>query len=103
MLVITKNTYPKDGIGKHKVGTKCIWLIKKGHLSLVKCDDNGTPLQPCFEKKNGYSYDENSIFSHGQVYALNGNLLSGKKEPIKIGLVAKFVKNGYYLEVSNCC
>lgn len=99
MLVITKNTYPKDGIGKHKVGTKCVWRIEKGHLSLIKCDDNGTPLHPEYEKENGYSYDKNSIFSHGKIYALNGNLLSGKKEPPRIGTVSKYVKNGWFLEV----
>jgi len=102
MLVITKNTYPHNQIGQHKIGTKCIWLIKKGHLSLVKCDNNGIALHSDYEKINGYSFDKNSIFGHGQIYALNGNLLSGRKEPVKIGLVAKYVKKGWYLQLSNC-
>jgi hypothetical protein len=91
MLKIIKNTYPKDGIGKHKTGTFCKWRIEKGHLLLSVVDEKGNFV------RNGLMYE--NIFSHGQIYALNGNLLSGKKEPERIGLVAKFVKNGFFLEL----
>ena len=105
MLKITKNTYPKDGIGKHEVGTLCLWTkTTNGHFNLRKCDGNGKLLpEILIRHKDGYSFDENLIFGYGQVYAKNGNLLAGRKEPAKLGLVAKFVKNGWFIEVSICC
>jgi len=103
MLKIIKNTYPKNRIGKHKVGTLCVWTkTANGHLNLRKCDKNGKLLPQKFIRHiDGYSLDENLIFGHGQIYSQKGNLLSGKKEPILIGLVAKFKKEGWFLEVSN--
>jgi hypothetical protein len=99
MLKIVKNTYPKNGIGRHEVDSLCIWVIDRGHLILKRCDENGKILLPEIVKENGITLDKNSIFSHGQIYALNGNLLSGKKEPERCGIVAKFVKNGWFLEL----
>ena len=99
MLKISKNTYTKNGIERHKVGSLCQWVIEKGHLILKKCDENGKILSPEIIKEEGITFDKNSIFSHGQIYALNGNLLSGKKEPERSGIVAKFVKNGWFLEL----
>ena len=101
MMIIVKNTYPKDGIGLHEIGTLCQWVIESGRLSLVKCDTAGKCLPSKIEKTNGVPQDINHIFTHGKVYALNGNLLSGKTEPPKIGVVAKYVKNGWYLEVED--
>lgn len=92
MLIISKNTYPSDGIGKHKIGTLCNWRIDRGHLLLTVCNEDGS-----FKRKDGLIYE--NIFSHGQIYALNGNLLTGKKEPEKIGIVAKYMKNGWFLEL----
>ncbi|MCP4761117.1 MAG: hypothetical protein GY870_04995 [archaeon] len=105
MLKITKNTYPENRIGTYKIGTLCLWVKTiNGHLNLRKCDKNGKLLPEILVRhEDGYSFDENLIFGHGQIYAKNGNLLSGKKEPVKVGLIAKFVKKGWFLEVSNCC
>ena len=91
---IIKNTYPKDGIGKYEIGTFCKWRIERGHLLLSVVDLGGEFI------RNGLMYE--NVFSHGQIYALNGNLLAGKKEPEKDGIVAKYVKNGFYLELEQC-
>ena len=88
MVKIIKNTYPEKGIGKHTSGTLCVWVQDGfGWLNLHLCDDNGKPKE--------------KIFTHGQCYARNGNLLSGKKEPSKVGTVAKYVKNGWELSVEH--
>lgn len=92
MLQISKNTYPKDGIGKYAVGTLCNWRIEQGHLLLTVCNETGT-----YKRKDNLIYED--IFTKGKIYALNGNLLTGKKEPHKIGIVAKYVKNGWFLEL----
>jgi len=104
MLKIVKNTYPITGIGSHQIGTICEWVTERGHLILKKCDDTGKLLSPEIVKENGVTFDKNSIFSHGQIYSLNGNLLAGKKEPARCGVVAKFVKKGWFLELEfiNC-
>lgn len=91
MFRITKNTYPENMI-KHKVGTLCNWRTDKGHLLLSECNSDGT-----FVEKEFVGFVD--ILTKGQIYALDGNLLSGKTEPERFGLVAKFVKNGWYLEI----
>ena len=86
---ITENTY--ECMDKYPVGTIGIWATSsRGWLTLFAVDSSGK--HPDYSK---------SIFTHGQVYAQNGNLLSGKKEPKLIGEVAFFRKKGWTLKVEN--
>ena len=93
-MKIKYNTYPVDGIGKYAVGTLCNWRIEHGHLLLSVCNEDGS-----FKKTDGMSFE--NILSKGQIYALNGNLLSGQKEPDRIGEVAFFRKKGWSLIIQN--
>lgn len=95
MLIITRNTYPEDGIGKYKVGTLCDWRVVRGHLLLSLCNKDGK-----FVREYGNYGNYTDIMSKGQIYNLNGNLMSKKTEPAKVGIVAKYVKMGYYLELA---
>ena len=90
IVKILKNTYPNSDI--YQAGTICIWIKdSRGWLYLYPTD--GTKKHADYEKK--------CVMSFGQVYAQNGNLLSGKKEPLKIGLIAKYIKEGWFLDVEN--
>ena len=79
-IKIIENTY--QCADKYPAGTIGIWCkSSQGWLTLFAVDETGK--HPDYQK---------SIFTHGQVYAQNGNLLSGKKEPAMVGEVAKYLK-----------
>lgn len=90
MVKITNNTYPNNS--EYPINTICIW---------IKDSRGWVYLYPCDSTFKNADYSKKPVMTLGQIYAKNGNLLSGKKEPLKIGVVAKYKKEGWILEVEH--